>query len=145
MPTTDTPASSPEPGPASGPEPGKADAGAPRHSMLPRGKRSGLDARVRLLTRALDLDAKQQAALRQVLIDQRVQIQRIWSDEKSPAAERIAASRAVGARTADRIRGLLNEEQLKKYNPPPRPDAGHAVRDAHVEEWMNGGTKRQAP
>ncbi len=104
-----------------------------------RVRRSGLDRRVGLLTRTLDLDARQQTALRKVLMDQRVQVQRIWRDESLPSGNRIMLTKAVSRHTADRIRTLLNPEQRKKYDPPPQDGPAPAVARAHVEDWMQGG------
>lgn len=132
------------PAPAAAAAAGPA-AGVPagsRQPLLPRGKRSGLDARVATLTRALGLDPKQQAALRKLLQDQRHQVQRIWSDESASAADRVAATRKVSMVTADRIRALLNEEQRKKYDPPPRGDPDKTTGSAHVEDWMKGDKKQ---
>jgi hypothetical protein len=102
--------------------------------------RSGLEDRVAKLTRALQLDAKQQGALRKVLQRQREQMLRIWSDGAAPSAERIVATRAVSRQTGQQIRALLNAEQRKKYDPPPQEDAGHVVGKANVDDWMRGGT-----
>jgi len=119
--------------------------GAPSGSqqpLLPRGKRSGLESRVATLTRALGLDVKQQAALRAVLLDQRRHVQQIWSDESVSAADRIAATRKVSMLTADRIRAMLNEEQRKKYDPPPQKHPDDTIGRVHMEDWMKGD-KRQ--
>lgn len=113
-----------------------------RQPLLPRSKGSGLQARVARLTRALGLDARQQAALRTALQDQRQQVQRIWNDESVSAADRIAATRKVSTLTADRIRAMLNEDQRKKYDPPPQGDPGKTIGSAHVEDWVNAERER---
>jgi periplasmic protein CpxP/Spy len=107
-----------------------------------RVRRPGLDQRVALLTRALELDARQQAALRTVLTDQREQAQRIWRDESLPSANRIGLTKALSRHTADRIRALLTPEQRKKYDPPPQGGPAQAVANAHVEDWMQGAKGR---
>jgi hypothetical protein len=107
---------------------------APHH-----GRRSGLEERVALLTKELDLDAKQQAGVRRALLRQRDQVQRIWRDGAVPSADRIFATRAVSNQTAQQIRALLNEEQRKRYDPPAEADVGHAIGKANVESWMKGG------
>jgi len=127
------------PSPVTAAEQGQADVS--RHAAAGRARRSGLEDRVATLTKALDLDAKQQAALRKVLLGQREQMQRIWSDQSMPSANRIALTRAVTKQTADQIRALLNEEQRKKYDPPPQGDPGRTVGNAHVEDWMKGGMR----
>jgi hypothetical protein len=113
-----------------------------RHAPGRHARRSGLEDRVAMLTKALDLDPIQQGALRKVLQRQREQVLRIWSDGSMPSAERIASTTAASKQTAKQIRALLNEEQRKKYDPPPPGDPGRAVGNAHVEDWMKGGTIR---
>ncbi|MGH8314970.1 MAG: hypothetical protein ACRETU_07445 [Steroidobacterales bacterium] len=98
---------------------------------------SSLDDRVKILAKALDLDVKQQSELRNLLEAQREQVMRVWNDTSLPAANRISATRAIGDKTAEQIRALLNEEQRKKYNPPaqrrdPAPDSSSRT----VEDWM---------
>jgi len=104
----------------------------------PRGRRSGLDDRVAMLTRALELDAKQQVALRKVLQREREQIMEVWSDTSVAPARRVAATQAIGDRTADQIRALLTDEQKKKYN-PPRQVHEAAGSSRSVEDWMTNG------
>ena len=107
---------------------------APRHARHPSAK-DRLDERVRSLTKALDLSPAQQAQLRKLLLEQREEVKTIWNDTSIPASDRIGATQAISERTADRIRAMLNEEQKKKYGPPPqrppRPDG------STVEQWMN--------
>jgi Spy/CpxP family protein refolding chaperone len=98
---------------------------------------SGLDSRVQMLTKALDLDTAQQAQLKSVLENQREQLLKILHDGTVPATDRLGAARAVGMQTADRIRALLTEEQRKKYKPPVQPHepaTGEGART--VEDWM---------
>jgi hypothetical protein len=106
------------------------------------GRRTGLEDRVALLTGALDLDAKQQASLRKVLMDQRDQAQRIWSDASLPSAQRIGMTKALSRHTGDRIRAFLTPEQRKKYEPPSQADQESAITNAHVEDWMQGAKQR---
>ena len=96
-----------------------------------------LEHRVAVLTKALDLDDHQQAALRTILEEQREAVMKIWRDTKLLPAERAPATHAVAERTADRIRAILNDAQRAKYNPPkpppaPTPDSGAP----NVEAWM---------
>jgi len=105
-------------------------------------KRSGLERRIALLTKALDLDANQQTAARKVLIDQREQALQIWSDASLASASRIAQTKALSRQTADRIRALLSPEQRKKYDAPPQDGPAQAVANAHVEDWMKSETAR---
>jgi periplasmic protein CpxP/Spy len=130
------------PGVLPAPAAGAAQSAAQRKaSSPPRGKRSPLDERVATLTKALGLDAKQQTMLRQVLQDQRRQVERIWLDESMTPAVRVAATRKLSTQTGDRIRALLSEEQRRKYDPPSQADPGKTIGGAHVEDWLNGGKR----
>ena len=114
---------------------GAADKKGPpaRHST-----RSTLEERVRALTQALDLDAVQQSELRKVLESQREQVARIWADSSVAPGYRIIATQAISDKTADRIRGLLNDEQRKRFNPPKPPhDAASGAARPNVEDWIN--------
>jgi len=90
-----------------------------------------------MLARTLDLDETQQSALRKVLESQR--------DQGHEGLERFISAgclscyrhRAIGDKTADQIRALLNEEQKKKYNQPRKPrDASAGAAQPNVEDWM---------
>jgi Spy/CpxP family protein refolding chaperone len=120
--------------------------GIPRQQAPRRVAGPNLRDRVSVLTKALNLDPSQQAQLRSVLEDQREAVRRIWSDTTAPAAYRIAATQAIGEKTADRIRAFLNDEQRKKYN-PPRPvmqDARANPGQRSVEDWMNATRAKPA-
>jgi hypothetical protein len=108
---------------------GRAD---PRHAV-----HSGVDARVQLLTKELDLDARQQGEVRKILLQQRAEVRQAWNDESVPAAMRVAATRAIGDKTAERIRAILNDGQREKYV-KPRP-AGMTVggTSADLATWMD--------
>ena len=98
---------------------------------------SGLDDRVRALSIALDLDAKQQSELKKVIEGQREQVRKVWNESSVPAAYRVSATQAISDQTADQIRALLNEEQRKKYNPPKLPhEAADGSASPSVESWM---------
>lgn len=120
---------------------GEKPAVHPPVRRLPRqvGGRS-LEERVTMLSKALDLDARQQSQLRKVLEDQREQVSRVWSDTSVPAAYRVGTTQAISDKTADRIRALLNDEQRKRYNPPKPPrEARPGSARPSVEAWMNRG------
>jgi hypothetical protein len=102
---------------------------------------STLEHRVAMLTKALDLDARQQAELQGIFASQRQAVRKIWNDPALLPAERVPATRAVEDRTADQIRAMLNDEQKKKYNPPkppPAPDTG----PPDVSAWMDATRKK---
>jgi hypothetical protein len=98
---------------------------------------------MRLLTAELGLDAQQQSDVRRLLLEQREQVSKIWSDTSIPPAYRVNATRAIGDKTADRIRALLTEEQKAKYiapRKPHEPQASDAKRS--VQDWMNAASKQ---
>jgi hypothetical protein len=92
----------------------------------------------------LDLDAKQQAQLRALLLQQRARVLEIWNDTSMPAAQRVDATRAIAEATADGIRVMLTEEQRKKYG-PPRPKRDHTAQPGapSAADWINGTHSRQ--
>jgi hypothetical protein len=112
--------------------------GASKRAAHHRSRRSGLEDRVAMLTKALDLDAKQQLALRKVLEREREQVREVWSDTSVAPALRVAATQAIGDRTADQVRALLNDEQKKRYN-PPRQVHEAAGSSRSIEDWMTNG------
>jgi Spy/CpxP family protein refolding chaperone len=98
----------------------------------------GLEDRVKILSKALDLDAGQQLDLKKILEGQREQVMKAWSDPSVAPAYRVLATQAIGDRTADQIRALLNDEQRKKYGAPRQArEAGGA--GPGVEDWMKRG------
>jgi hypothetical protein len=100
-------------------------------------RKAGIEQRVRLLANALELDAKQQKALRKLLEQQRDDLQKVWNDAAMPAAYRVAATQAVSDQTSDAIRDLLTDEQRKKYKPPRQPHAPpEGLGQRTIEEWM---------
>jgi periplasmic protein CpxP/Spy len=96
---------------------------------------ASIDDRVRTLTKALDLDERQQTELKAVLQAQREETLKVWADETVPPAVRVKATEAVAERTADRIRALLSDEQKKKYN-LPRQVPDHSADRPDVGRWM---------
>lgn len=121
-------------------EPGSLGASAAvASSQAPQPRRqSRLEWRVSTLAKALDLNEAQQAQLRTVLEWQRQQVRKVWNDSAVPPDYRVTVAHAISDRTAEQIRGLLNEQQRNKYKLPrqPRPAAaGEGQRT--VEDWMN--------
>jgi hypothetical protein len=108
-----------------------------RRSVTPHEQRSGIDGRVQLLASELDLNPDQQAAVRRILLQQRAEVGQVWSNDSQPAQVRVAATRAIGDRTAERIRAILNEEQREQYHKarPSLPDRAQST--DQVESWIN--------
>ena len=101
-----------------------------------------LEQRITLMAAELRLDERQQAELRRILINQRMQIMRLWSDTSVPPASRVGATRVISEQTGDQIRAMLNEEQKVKYNHPRKPRDATADPDARsVEDWMNTASR----
>jgi hypothetical protein len=98
-----------------------------------------LQHRVDVLSRALQLDARQRTELIAILESQRQAVSKIWSDPKLLPSERTPATRALQERTANQIRAILSEEQKKLYN-PPKPE-GAETPPPDVEEWMRKQTQ----
>jgi hypothetical protein len=107
-----------------------------------RGHTGTLEDRVETLSKALALDASQQAQLMKILTQQRETVRKIWSGTVLSPAERTPATMAANERTADEIRSVLNEEQKRKYN-PPKPSAHTEPREGRsVEQWLGGPAPR---
>jgi hypothetical protein len=118
-------------------EPGDAVAtkSAPRR-VAQRGARSGIDTRVQLLAKELDLDERQRVEVRRILVQQREEVKQAWSDESVPAEVRVATMRAAGDRTAARIRAILNDSQRDKYIKARPAAAGQAKAPSELDSWI---------
>jgi len=100
-------------------------------------RQPALDQRIALMTAELGLDEHQQAELRRILINQRTQIMKLWSDTSLQPASRVGATRVISARTGDEIRAMLTDEQKAKYNQPRKPhDAAADPNARSVEDWI---------
>jgi len=126
------------------------DGTATAHTTVPaadgvvhRAPRSPVVSRVALMTRELGLDTRQQVQVRTILEDQRAGIARIWSDPSVSSALRIAATQAIGDKTADRIRATLNDEQRKKYIQPHQREASVGAAGTDVQKWMKTAQGRE--
>jgi len=114
---------------------GSASAAQPAARPPPHSRVGGsLEHRVDVLSKALQLDARQRAELSSILEGQRQAVSKIWSNPALLPAERAPATRAVEERTADQIRAILSEEQKKRYN-PPKPQ-GAEPPGPSVADWM---------
>ena len=115
--------------------------GESRAGLHPPGRASResvLDTRVRLLTAELNLDPDQQARIRELLENQRIQVRQVWNDASLPSASRIGATQAISDRTAEKIRALLNEAQRSRYleSRSPRTPA-NAKSSPGLDFWMD--------
>lgn len=97
---------------------------------------ASLDGRVRLLAAELQLTPAQQLQVRALLEQQREQVRRLWSDPAVLPAWRIGRTQAISDRTADEIRGILDESQRRRYIQPRRREASVGAAGADVQSWM---------
>jgi len=74
----------------------------------------------RLCRKALDLDAKQQAALRKVLEGQREQVRKVWSTHRCRLPTASAPSHASATRRRPDQGTIERRTEKKHYNPPKR-------------------------
>lgn len=95
-----------------------------------------IDRNVRRLTRGLDLDAGQQEGLRQILVDQHRQLAELRGNDTAAGTDVAAKTFAIYDQTRERIRGILSDEQKKKYAVDvPRSELAPAQADLH--HWMD--------
>jgi hypothetical protein len=90
---------------------------------------------VRRLAQALKLDQEQQAKLREILVDQYVQLTKLRT-ASAPGMDRAGAMRSIVDRTRERIRDMLNEEQKKQYATDVPSEVTAATR-ADLEHWLD--------
>jgi Spy/CpxP family protein refolding chaperone len=104
--------------------------------VAPHRAANGLDGRVQLLAKELDLDEHQQAEVRKILLQQREEVKQAWSNPSVPSEVRIATMRAAGDRTAARIRAILNDSQRERYIKarPATPD--HPQPASELDSWI---------
>ena len=118
-----------------------ANSAAPAASAWPapamRQHKPALDQRIALMTAELGLDERQQAQLREILNNQRLQIMKLWNDTSIPPASRVGATRVISTQTGDQIRAMLTDEQKAKYNQPRKAhDAAADPKARSVEDWI---------
>lgn len=96
-----------------------------------------LDERLALMTKELNLDARQQDSVRTILLLQRTEVIKAWSDPSVPAAIRVSALQGISERTADRIRSVLTDAQREKYIKWRPHETPVGAPGGDVEKWMN--------
>lgn len=126
-----------EPAPVTASSEAPAVAAAPAQHHQPV-----LEQRITLMAAELGLDERQRTELRKILINQRMQVMKLWNDTTVAAASRVGATRVISEQTGDQIRALLNDEQKAKYNHPRKPRDTTADPGARsVEDWMNAASR----
>jgi len=99
-------------------------------------RRAVIDDRVKALAASLNLNDRQQAAVKKILEQRQMEILRLRQDTSISGSERIDRLRLLQDQTVERIRSVLNDEQKEKYNPlairklPPPSD------QKTVEDWL---------
>lgn len=104
------------------------------HNHHPLSAAERLNEHVQALTKSLELDERQQKALRAILIEERAGILKLRRGENHDI---VAAAQALKAHTREQIRALLNEEQRKKFFtdvPEENLAPAHADRDYWIEQ-----------
>jgi hypothetical protein len=99
-------------------------------------RRPSLDDRIKVLSKSLDLSEAQQADLKKILEQRQQETLRLRTDPSLSGEARIARFRALQDTTVERIRGLLNEEQRKHYNPLAPRELQPAPEQRSVEDWL---------
>jgi hypothetical protein len=95
------------------------------------------------LAKRLDLNVKQTAEVRRLLVIRQARMRAVWTDAAIAADDRVGAVKAINEKTEAQIRALLTEEQRKKYF-QPRPSGSLATDpQPSVEEWLNVNRPRQ--
>ena len=104
----------------------------------------GIEDSVRRLSRGLDLDATQQARLRQLLWDEHREMQAKVRQNPQPGVDRAAVTAAIIDHTKEQIRAMLNDEQKKKYTADvPREMTAPSRSD--LEHWIDVQNSKRKP
>lgn len=122
---------------AQAPAPGSLGPQTPAH----RPRKSNIDARVRILTKSLDLNDMQQSAVKNILEERQQQTLRIRRDPSISGSARIERFRMLQDSTVERIRAVLNEEQKKKYDPLASRQI-QSTPERSVEDWLKATTPK---
>ncbi len=102
----------------------------------------GLEERVQLLAKELDLDARQQTSVKAILAAQRAEMLKAWSDPTVPAAMRVGTTQAISERTSERIRAVLTDSQRDKYHKLRPHETPVGAPGGDVEKWMPAAQSR---
>jgi hypothetical protein len=101
-----------------------------------------IDDRVKMFAKNLDLTEAQQAAVKKILEQRQLETLRIRQDPSISGSTRIERFRALQDLTVQRIRGVLNEEQRKKYDPLAVRRRQPASDQRSVEDWLKATTPK---
>lgn len=81
-------------------------------------------------------------AVKKILEQRQLEILRIRQDPSIEGSERIERLRALQDQTVQRIRGVLNDEQKKKYDPLAIRNREPAPDQKSVEDWLKATTPK---
>ena len=113
-----------------------AGAASPASQTHRSPRRPGIDDRVKVLSRSLDLNEAQQAAVKKILEQRQQETLRIRQDPSISGSARIERFRALQDNAVERIRAVLNEEQREKYDPLAARRIQPAPQQRSVEDWL---------
>ena len=127
---------------AAGQTSGSVDTKAQPHAPVRR-RTITIDDQVKRLAESLDLSESQQSEVMKILEFRQVQTRRIRLDGSLSGDERISRLRALQDSTVMSIRGVLNDEQKKKYDPLAVRQAQKSSSQPSVEDWMKAAAKQK--
>jgi Spy/CpxP family protein refolding chaperone len=122
------------------PRPALSQASEPAPLQRPaphRYRRVTIDDQVQGLAKSLGLTETQQTAVKQILKRRQLESARILRENSG--SDRLSRFRMLQMRTVTQIRGVLNDEQKKKYNPLGQRPAQQPDQRS-VEDWMKATT-----
>ena len=102
-----------------------------------------IDDQVKRFAESLGLTESQQSEVMKILEFRQVQTRRIRLDGSLSGDERISRLRVLQDSTVMSIRGVLNDEQKKKYDPLAVRQAQKGSSQTSVEDWMKAAAKQK--
>lgn len=99
-------------------------------------RRPTIDDHVKALAKSLNLTEAQQAAVKRILEQRQQETLRLRTDGSISGSERIDRFRALQDQTVLKIRGVLDDEQKKKYDPLAVRKVTPAPDQKSVEDWI---------
>ena len=114
----------------------------PARTTQHRSRALTIDDRVKMLTKTLELNAQQQAAVKNILVQRQQQTLQIRQDPSISGGERIDRFRNLQVVTVERIRAVLNDEQKQKYDPLAAQKA-KSTPERSVEDWLKLTTPKK--
>jgi len=107
-----------------------------------RHRRITLDERIKLLAKSLDLSDSQKTAIKTILEERQREAVHLRLDSSINGNTRIERFRSLQENTVEKIRGVLNDEQKKKYDPLASRKLQPAPGQRTVEDWLKVTTPK---